>query len=189
MSNPIKNKSHLILALLYASDSEKELQSIEGITRLEKLLFLINQEDKLTSWKSNDSFNFKPYLMGPFSSEIYDEVDFLESLGLVSSKNIGTNPPSGSVEDDLFFSNQILDKYQKNEIFDTEEKSVYELSAQGKELAKKIFESLPATDKKYLIDLKKKFGQLELKQLLRYIYQKYPSYASKSEIKEYLGLK
>lgn len=186
----IKNRTHLILALLYAaSDVEKELGAIEGITRLEKLLFLVNKESRLSQWQNtSEQFNFKPYLMGPFSSDIYDEIDFLESLDLISSKKTGANPPAESVEDQLFFSNQILDKYQKNEIVNKDETRVYQLTAKGKQRAKKIFDSLPQDEKDFLINLKKKYGRLTLKQLLRYIYQKYPSYASKSEIKEYLGV-
>jgi DNA-binding PadR family transcriptional regulator len=188
---PVRNKSHLILALLCAPDRlGNNYGPIVGITRLEKLIFLVKKESSiLTALPSEDDFNFRPYRMGPFTPEVYDEIDFLESLGLVESRKVGQDKNVEAVEDNLFFSNQILDKYQKKEVLDTGETREYRLSAEGKKVAKKIFDELPDGEKRFLMNLKRKFNDMDLKQLLRYIYQKYPTYAMQSEIKDYLGLK
>lgn len=186
----IKNKSHLILALLHTPDIlEKENAPIEGITRLEKMIFLINKETKiLSNLPKGDSFEFKPYKMGPFSSQIYDEVDFLEALQLIDSQKTSSDVSLGLIEEKLFFDDQILDKYQKNEPVDIEESKIYKLTSRGREVAKKIFDSLPKEDRDFLINLKKKFNHMNLKQFLRYVYKKYPEFTTESEIKEYLNL-
>lgn len=190
MGSIIKNKSHLVLALLHAPDIiEKENAPIEGITRLEKMVFLINQETKiLSNLPEGDSFEFKPYKMGPFSSQIYDEVDFLEALQLVESRKVSSDVSLGLVEEKLFFDDQTLDKYQKSESIDIEEIKIYKLTPRGRDVAKNIFGSLQKEDRDFLINLKKKFNHMNLKQFLRYVYKKYPEFTTESEIKEYLNL-
>ncbi len=55
---------------------------LNGITRLQKLLFLLEREEGLT--RSGADFAFTPYKAGPYSSAIYDDLEFLENLGLSS---------------------------------------------------------------------------------------------------------
>lgn len=190
MTAMVKNKSHLVLALLYASDIlEKENAPIEGITKLEKMVFLISKETQiLANLPESDSFEFKPYKMGPFSSQVYDEIDFLEALQLIESRKVSSDVSLGLVEKKLFFDDQTLDKYQKNEPVDIEEVKIYKLTPRGCEVAKKIFDSLPDEERDFLINLKKKFNHMNLKQFLRYVYKKYPEFTTESEIKEYLNL-
>src|SRR2546425_1962281 len=86
----LHNRTNLILALLYAPDgSGRESAPILGVTRLEKLLFLLTKEaGLLTNADNEERFSFIPHKFGPFSSEVYDEVDFLEALGLVDSRRV-----------------------------------------------------------------------------------------------------
>lgn len=82
MAEGIKTKVDLLLALLYAGKRE-EATPIEGITRLEKLLFLLKTEEGFLSTRTDDdTFNFIPFKMGPWSSEVYDEVDFFRIFRL-----------------------------------------------------------------------------------------------------------
>lgn len=181
----IKNRSQIILALLYAPGFPTT--SIEGITRLQKLIFLISKETNLLKGKDEQPA-FRPYKMGPFSEQIYDEVDFLKSLGLIEEGKTLEADVTSKVEEDLFFDDQMLDKYQKGETSTDEKVATYALSDKGRKVAKQIFDSLPDPDKKYIKNLKLKFGNLSLRQLLRYVYKKYPEYTTQSEIKEYLNL-
>lgn len=181
----IKNRSQIILALLYAPGFPAS--SVEGITRLQKLIFLISKETDLLKGKE-DQAAFRPYKMGPFSEQIYDEVDFLKSLGLIEEGKTAEADVTSKVEGDLFFDDQMLDKYQKGESSSDEKTAVYALSDKGKKIAKQIFDSLSEADRAYIKSLKIKFGNLSLRQLLRYVYKKYPEYTTQSEIKEYLNL-
>lgn len=181
----IKNRSQIILALLYAPGFPTA--AIEGITRLQKLIFLISKETGLLKGKE-DQPAFRPYKMGPFSEQIYDEVDFLKSLGLMEEGKTTEADVTIKVEGDLFFDDQMLDKYQKGESSSDEKTVVYSLSDKGQKIAKQIFDSLSDEDKAYIKNLKLKFGSLSLRQLLRHVYKKYPEYTTQSEIKEYLNL-
>ncbi|MFH1549939.1 MAG: hypothetical protein ABIH04_05210 [Planctomycetota bacterium] len=191
MPKDIKNRSEAVLLLFFAEDNVlKENAPIEGITRLEKMVFLIEKESNLLrKLGQKGEFGFRPYKMGPFSSEIYDEVDFLESLGLVNSRMSGKKQPAESVETENFLDEQMLDKYQKEDISHDDTERVYKLTEKGKEIARGLFESLPEQEQEFLVNLKKKFNRMSLRQLLRYIYKKYPDYATESEIKDYLGFR
>ena len=65
----------LPIALMYVNDQEP----IEGRTRLQKMVFLMQQrlnERSLTPLNSRD-YEFIPYDYGPFSKELYDDLDTL----------------------------------------------------------------------------------------------------------------
>ena len=71
-----------ILLLLLLAMSEKSKQRVAGITRIEKLMFLL-QRETVFSGKVHEKFDFKPWKFGPFSKEIYEDLDLLVSAGLV----------------------------------------------------------------------------------------------------------
>src|SRR3989344_6285597 len=74
----ILEKSDMILLLLYGRGAKGHFsEPIQGITRLMKLLFLLEKEAGI-----NDGFSFVPYKMGPFSSEVYPELEFLRNFPL-----------------------------------------------------------------------------------------------------------
>lgn len=76
-------KSDLILLLLYF-DNKK---TIDGITKMEKLVF-VTQKEVLDKWKEIESskFDFGPDRFGPLSTEVYDELDFLKSVQMVGEE-------------------------------------------------------------------------------------------------------
>jgi len=190
MTTGIKNKAELILALLFAGDQEFPT-SIEGITRLEKLIFLLKEEKGFLKEKTDeDNFNFIPFKMGPWSSEVYDEVDFLESLGLINKDSNEKQSPADEAHNDELFDSMILDKYQKESlVFSDERTEIFKLTEKGKKKAKQIWDRLPKEEQEKIISVKKKFNTMNLKQFLRYVYKKHPEYTTASEIKEYLGIR
>jgi hypothetical protein len=193
MSTGVKNKAELILALLYAGmDDPKGPQrsvEVEGITRLEKLLFLLKQEKQfLKNVSQENDFHFFPFKMGPWTNEVYDEVDFLESLELVSKvEESGSNAADEAYVDELF-SNSVIEKYQRSDFGKEKGTEVFKLTTGGKEKAAAIWQRLEPSERADIIDIKKKFNKMTLKQFLRYVYMKYPEYTTKSEIKDSLGL-
>ena len=75
-------KSDLILLLLNGDNKFP----IDGITRFEKLVFL-TQKEILDKWDdARMKFNFKPDRFGPLATEIYDEIDFLKSIGMIKEE-------------------------------------------------------------------------------------------------------
>ncbi len=188
MSNGINSKVDLLLALLYAGKKE-EATPIEGITRLEKLLFLLKTEEGFLSTPSEATFNFIPFKMGPWSSEVYDEVDFLESLGLIGKESKEKQSPADAAHDDELFDDLVLDKYQKQSSINADEDvEIFRLTEKGKKKAKEIWDCLDNKEKEKIIFIKYKFNTMNLKQFLRYVYQKHPEYTTASEIKDYLGI-
>ena len=190
-----KRRTDLVLSLLYAPDASGQFGSpILGVTRLVKLLFLLTIEgDLLSDAEEGERFNFKPYKMGPFSAEVYDDVDFLVSLGLVESRKVGLErrlfkdeEPAAREELMHFFDEQILDKYQQQESPELDEPREYRLTAKGKERAQAIFNSLPVKEREILVDYKSKWNHKPLKELIREVYKRHPEYASRSEIKDYI---
>lgn len=190
MNSGIRNKADLMLALLFAGErpvSDVTATSVVGITRLEKLLFLLKlDEGFLQGVSEKDNFNFIPFKMGPWSNEIYDEVDFLESLGLLTKGSKEKRSAIDAEHDNELFSGMVLDKYQKSASSVDEECEVFKLTDSGKVKAKEIWDRLADEEKKRLIELKSKFNKMNLKQFLRYVYKKYPEYTTESEIKDYL---
>jgi hypothetical protein len=175
-----------LLALLYAGGQDTK---IEGITRLEKLLFLLKQEKGfLANVNPENDFKFFPFRMGPWTNEVYDEVDFLESLGLLSKETDAKSTPADTASLDELFDNMMLEKYQKNVSSNDKGTEIFKLTKEGKEKALVIWNRLTVSEKNGIIDLMQKFNKINLRQLLRYVYQKYPQYATESEIKDSLGL-
>jgi len=55
---------------------------INGITRLQKFLFLLENEDYLEKIEGGYKNGFEAYKAGPYSSALYDDLEFLENLVL-----------------------------------------------------------------------------------------------------------
>lgn len=95
--NLIKQESRLsrldILLLLLEKGSDSiPIGAIRGKTRLQKLLFLLQHELKKRGYKAR--YAFRPYLYGPYSRELYTDVEWLRMSGLVEvrttfDKNVG----------------------------------------------------------------------------------------------------
>jgi len=189
----VRNKTELLLLLLYASDgptSSPSAAPIVGITRLEKLLFLAKLEQSfLHDAPYEQDFHFVPFKMGPWTQEVYDEVDFLESLGLLAKEQRGELSVEDEAHNDELFSDLVLDKYQKSSIALDETTDAFQLTSEGRKKAAEIWGRLSLEERQKLMALKRRFNNMSLKQLLRYVYNKYPEYTSASEIKEYLNIR
>src|SRR5260370_37802062 len=78
----------LILLLLHAASSVGESPGeLNGVTRLEKLLFLADKEADIGKLVPNP-FAFKPYDYGPYSKAIYEAVDLLEEAKLLEEERV-----------------------------------------------------------------------------------------------------
>ena len=83
-----KNKmgrSDLTLLLLYSDNQHP----IAGRTRFEKLIFLA-QKEVLNKWEeimaSSARFDFTADRYGPFAVELYDELEYLRSVGMIDEQ-------------------------------------------------------------------------------------------------------
>ena len=181
------SKSDLILLLLYSKGfSGKTNEPIQGITRLMKLLFLLHKEENFES-----PFSFQPYKMGPFSSEVYPELEFLQSFPkpdaplinarMGSMTDLSVNPEQLKLVDDI----AILD--DEDYLFAASEvNKEFSLSQIGEKVASQLWNDLDTTQSGAIEKIKKQYGGLTLRNLLRHVYSEYPDMTVNSEIKDQL---
>ncbi len=172
--------------LLYARGSSGKLgEPITGVTRLNKLLFLLEKE----AGDNYKGFEFTPYKMGPYSSQINPVLEFLTTFPdpknpLVELKEghvqSGTNVEQSQYIEDLASSE---DKSVELNKYNT---ATFNLTEQGKRLAEEIWRAAPADVKQSVEKVKQKYTPLTLKDLLRYVYSAYPEMTVKSIIKDTL---
>lgn len=176
----IQNGTDVILTLLYAGGSKKPVnEEIVGNTRLVKLLFLLQQETSFKKYLKD--FTYIAYNYGPFSSELFDSLQALINAGLVRARTL-------ELESYLDEADRYLNEQQTSDNDTNSPRSViqYSLTRDGQIVGSALYNSLNQTEKNIIIHLKKTFNSISLKKLLRYIYVKYPDFATESEIKDYI---
>ncbi len=190
-----------VILLLLADIS----QPVVGTTRLQKLLFLIEHETNLNI--EGERFDFKPYLYGPASNKIYDDLNFLENLGYIERsgeeqfiKNLNLNDIE-NYNAEMFLSshktqnvsnntdnieNELDNEIDKieNEL-DKDDLTVYRLTEKGMNYLKERELSI-TKEKKSVQKILSTYGKKSLINLLQYVYSKYPEYTVESTIKDKL---
>ncbi len=74
----------LLLILVAGGETRKYNEPVAGRTKLMKELFLLQQRDK----KVAPRYDFKPYDYGPFSQQIWSDLEELKVRGLIDSENL-----------------------------------------------------------------------------------------------------
>ncbi len=183
----VENSLDLLLVLLFAPRSnDKECEPIEGITRLQKLIFLLNQGKGPGSLvKIAKEYNYKAYKMGPYTSSLREDLDLLISIGL-----IGTERLRYMISDDQDDSEYDVDEpeFKQERKCRRIESQKFFLTKKGKEAGGELWSNLSSQERKALKEFKKFFCSLTLRQLLIFVYDQFPNFTVKSEIKEQLGL-
>lgn len=201
------DRRELLVLLLHATGSKgMDCEPIVGVTRLQKLLYLLKREQDIDK-VSRNYFTFEPYKFGPYASQLYDDIAFLENLGFIESggrplhmspfkdENISL-PPLVSLGEHSASRADIEEARagydyligEEREIVHEEDlqERVFRLTSKGEEAALEILQQIPSGDHDALLlklkEVKRRFGGLTLRQLLRYVYQQYPESAVESEI-------
>jgi uncharacterized protein YwgA len=137
-------KKDLLLYFIYAPVENLELMSPIQIM---KGLFLIKQELKLV-----DFYEFEPYLYGPCSFEVYQDLELLTDERLIIPI------PSG-----------------RRWVY-------YRISPLGRSKIKDISKRMDRKLVDRILEIKKNIAKMGVFELLRYVYSKYPEYAKNSII-------
>lgn len=116
--------------------------------RIQKAMFLFAQRSKAAS---SEKYNFQPYHYGPFSFEIYPDLEKLIAEGLVRGEQV----PWLSTP-------------------------VYSLTALGREQARGLKSQAPEDRTNLLYNMRRFVVQRNFNDLLRDIYALYPEYAVRS---------
>jgi uncharacterized protein YwgA len=174
----------VLVLLLYAKgETGKVNEPIRGITRLEKLMYLLDREGEFHKYLSN--YQFVAYDYGPFSSRLWDDIETLkdESLGLVevqevsSSYFIETSDAEKAMEEESELKEKTLGSDAKKKV------EIYSLSERGEKVANQLFNELSAEERSILENIKRRFNSMSLFELIRYVYLKYPESTVYSKIR------
>lgn len=166
--DPSIDAMDLILMLLRAPGSPRP-NEVDGITRLEKLLYLAEREGDLPP-AARAALTFQPYDYGPYSKDVYEAAEILERLGLISEARVFR----GSALDEM---EEVLVGADREGV-----ERRFRLTDKGGVIAQELAARSPRTAAS-LKAVKEKYARMPLQQLLRYVYTIYPEVAAKSRIK------
>jgi uncharacterized protein len=180
----------ILILLLYApGKTSKTNEPVKGITRLQKLLFLLQESDMAPAdlVKDASQYLFAPYKMGPYTSQLQQDLDELQAAGIVRTRRLEYRFPDDRDDEEI----RGLDSDEME--YESKRKRVVSYEYSLTELGIKIGEdywddALSPAQRTGLREFKESFNSITLRQLLVYVYEKHPKYAAKSEIKAQLGL-
>jgi len=184
------NRRDVVLLMLGTRARGTE-EGLNGITRLQKFLYLLEVEEG--AGNTPGPFEFVPYKAGPYSSKLYDDLEFLENVGLLASEPSGEATEAEAAEVELSFEELIGDDSANTTSSidgglvspDAYEERVFRLTDAGKARVQQLLKS-----KEYepvvagIRRVKSRFGTYSLNDLLYYVYTKHPEMTTESEIKD-----
>lgn len=164
----------VVLVLLRFAEDESRDGWFHGITRLEKIVFLLQQERDLDRWVKGDKPSFSAYKLGPYSQEVYTAVEFLSTYSLL--------------EDSTFVGDSRLDVLEERIALDAEHLQYSErrfrLTTKGRKATDILMQRSDRDIVGHIRDYYRSFGSMPLASLLRYVYRKYPEFTGESIIKD-----
>lgn len=178
MNEPVFEVDDAIVLLLGAPSKVPQLADrMQGITRLEKLVFLLERETSLRDLLTEKP-EFIAYNFGPFSAKVYQAVDTLTAAGLITDSAASTKAPS---EAETWESFAAIDDAAPDDPYATRD---FQLTERGRRYYDALVQQLPSEAVQELSQLKARFGSLPLRQLVRYVYERYPGYTERSLIRD-----
>lgn len=188
----IKNSKDLIMLLLAAKGaSAQPYEPISGRTRLMKMLFLFDKELKVEFKKMNSQAfdegalpKFEAYDYGPFSSEVYSDLEWLVNMKFVDVMDEHVSLSDSEMENkELTYWMTTNDETEVRERFGGD---VFVLSERGKRFVEAMKPEWKITnEQEQLLDgFKGRCTKISLRTLLTYVYQKYPESITKSKIRD-----
>ena len=174
------NGKDLLLSFLYSPGIDEEInEPIVGRTKITKMMFLFEKQIYGKFFKDKIAItlpDFEPYYFGPFSKELFENLAFFESIGMISVSP--TNIPLSSA--DRIESSNVFDESDLWAEATFEEKveeyeSSYSLSDAGKNYVQdKVWILFSQVQKDKLKQFKAQINKISLDALLRYVYNTYP---------------
>lgn len=186
MANKKLKGADYLLLLLYVDQK----LPILGAVRLEKMMFLFNQEIskalKEKGLESEKLATFIAYNFGPFSKDVYEQAEFFKGIGFIKITNINAHEELGEVDDweESSFVDELWNDENDTSIPDSKYMK-YEITDKGSEFVSKLLLKEVNAEQLELLELfKKKITSMPIKQLLHYVYINYPDYTKNSLIKD-----
>jgi len=171
----------VLLLVLDANERLLGRSRLNGITRLEKLVFLLANEGGAGEIASK--FLFRPHNFGPFSSAVYNAKDFLSGVGLVKEE-VQPLPSYYAGAAELAIEDMSAEGPRDEA---TPEPVAHERTFQLTDLGRTAAANLRKDLDRQWPELTNgvdrivsKFGDVPLNQIIRYVYRRYPETTTKS---------
>lgn len=165
--------SDLVLMLLAAPTNVASARDrVNGITRLEKLLYLVEKETSVADSVAREHLRFKAYNYGPFSKDIYEAVELLEESRLLAEERVVDGQTIDSIEDVSVTGAVEADEYVERR---------FVLTEHGRLVASLLAQHHPGIAEQ-LTGIKDQYAERSLSGLIRYVYNTYPDSAKNSVI-------
>lgn len=174
----------LLLGLLAVPGSrDVDGEEIRGITRLQKLIFLILMEDDFKDRITTD-FDYHPYNFGPYSSVLMSELDILRSADLISIEKARL----GSIMEMVDRTAVQLEEDNDREV--SKYLEIYRISERGIRVWKGLVAAKYSPEMiEFVTSIKRRFNDIPLDDLIKHVYERYPDYTTRSKIiEEVFGL-
>ena len=192
--NPKITGADYFLLFLYLNNKEP----IKSAVRLTKMMFLFNKEiAPLLKSKgvviSEDVLpNFQPYNFGPFSKDLYEQIELFQSIDFIKVKDLNVSEEMDEVDDweEKAFTDEIYTDASAEQTARYESRRdgkfmQYELLCRGEDYVNsQIVPHITSDNMKILTDFKHRINGTKIKTLLRYVYMKYPDMTVNSHIKD-----
>jgi uncharacterized protein len=169
----------VVVLLLGAPSSASALWGcLEGITRLEKLVFLLERETSLAAYLSEDA-DFIAFNFGPFSLKVYQEVETLVAAGLLTDSARQSEDTA-----DAWERLAAIDAAGELRPADAYTTRSFALTDLGRRYYDVLASQLSPKAVDELSGFKDRFAMLPLRQLVRYVYENYPEFTERSLIRD-----
>jgi hypothetical protein len=169
----------VLILLLYTEGNEAKVgEPIEGITRLDKLMYLLSKSPEFAQI-IDKGYQFEADNFGPFAPELFDDIEALKQEKVIAVTS--TRETKNKIE-------TIDEEYVEKEIDIASWKSYpvekYELTESGMKIGSLLYNCLSEKQKAELKNIKSVFGKMSLNALLHFVYSKYPDMTGKSKIRD-----
>jgi len=142
----LTDRQKLLLGVLHYHNSVRKVAP--PVTVVMKNMFLLQEEQKMPL-----GYSFIPYKYGPFSKEVYEDLEVLEREMLVI-------------------------RSKKGKIVERQETAIDE---EAVDEVKHILETLPQDKKQALDEVMRRHASMGFEQLLGYVYTTYPEFAARAK--------
>ena len=168
----------VLIVLLYSEGPNSQIgEPIEGITRLDKIMYLLSKNPEFGKIIEK-GYRFEADNFGPFAPELFDDIEALKHENIISV--VSTRATKNKIDT---IDEEYVEKGASNRVADKEDvtswKSYpverYELTEEGMTVGAKLYNCLTEKQQTELKRIKRVFAEMNLGALLHYVYTKYPS--------------
>jgi len=191
-AKPMTGKDILLLLLYSPGVADQLNEPVAGRTRLMKVLFVFKEElyakfrfDKVVD--SDELPTFYPWRFGPFSRDVFDDIEFFSRIGFIQVARGGRGETTVEEAEEYRWWEEMTsldDETPPEEYAEFNEES-FSLTARGVGFVREkgLYDHLSPNQKQILKEYKARFSTASLAAIIQYVYKMYPQMTEKSEIR------